>query len=692
MVLRFLFIASLFLLGCGELDFNNPNDPYNISLPSGISYKSFTDSRDGKTYKSVEIGTQTWMAENLNYKASGSYCIGNVEHDGSIYDTLVSNGGYCNIYGRLYDWKTAKTACPSGWHLPSKAEITALKAANSPDKYGFSVLPTSWWSSKEDDGDCAYIWNADGFWQYCKGKSENYYVRCVKDGLCGSQTFNQGTQFCDNNTIYNLCNEKTYTPATQRCGTGNIVEAKCGNLWIDAENQRCIANNGVETKCGSDWFDASNTNLRCQSNVLETKCGATGWYNPKNSSFRCENGVVENNCVDGGDNWYDVSNANLRCRQVSTSSACSAYYGCTYTYAFEIKCGSSWYSAKTYKCGDSNALEYKCGTGWYNPSTQFCDNNNPYDKCGYSTYNPATQRCATGNVLETKCGTNWYDATKTTSLRCQNNVVGIKCAAVWHDVEAYSAEKYRCGTGNVLETKCGTNWYDANDANLRCENNVVETKCGAVWYKDYETRYCSDGTLKSYGTLFDSRDEKTYKTVDIGTQTWMAENLNYAAEGRCYDDKESNCDIYGRLYPSGDYCPSGWHLPSKDEWETLINSVGGATDAGTKLKARTGWKDIYGEISVNKDSYGFAALPGGNYDYSSSYGLGTHTFSGIGLYGSWWAKYNTDGYSSTISMASNLEDAKIYTGIGGGCSGGSYGTCNWSYSSIRCVKGSQEEN
>jgi uncharacterized protein (TIGR02145 family) len=133
---------------------------------------------------------------------------------------------------------------------------------------------------------------------------------------------------------------------------------------------------------------------------------------------------------------------------------------------------------------------------------------------------------------------------------------------------------------------------------------------------------------------------KTYKTVKIDSQTWMAENLNYNANGsKCHKDDESNCKKYGRLYDwntAKGTCPNGWHLPSKDEWQKLVDFAGGNKVAGIRLKAASGWDD-YGN---GTDDYGFSALPGGLGHVTSRI-----NFNNVGYYGTWWSTSENEGYS-----------------------------------------------
>lgn len=154
------------------------------------------------------------------------------------------------------------------------------------------------------------------------------------------------------------------------------------------------------------------------------------------------------------------------------------------------------------------------------------------------------------------------------------------------------------------------------------------------------------------GMLIDTRNNEKYKIVIIGKQTWMAENLNYKTNNTyCYDNNESNCKKYGRLYTwevAKKACPSGWHLPTDNEWKQLEKHLGmNQTDAdkrgwrirneGKKLKAASGWE----KERNGTDNYGFSALPGGYRVNDGSYGL-------IGYVGSWWSATEYGTYDAWI--------------------------------------------
>ena len=148
------------------------------------------------------------------------------------------------------------------------------------------------------------------------------------------------------------------------------------------------------------------------------------------------------------------------------------------------------------------------------------------------------------------------------------------------------------------------------------------------------------------GTFKDPRDGKTYKTVKIGTQTWMGENLAFKAEEGCwaYKNLPANVPIYGYLYDwktAKNVCPIGWHLPAIEEWETLKTQLGEPSVAAGKLKetGNTHWKKPNTEAS---NASGFTAIPGGSR-------TADETFENMGLKGFWWSstqfsKTNGQGY------------------------------------------------
>jgi uncharacterized protein (TIGR02145 family) len=171
-------------------------------------------------------------------------------------------------------------------------------------------------------------------------------------------------------------------------------------------------------------------------------------------------------------------------------------------------------------------------------------------------------------------------------------------------------------------------------------------------------------------TLPDSRDGKKYKTVKAGGKTWMAENLNYqTGNSWCYNNNTGNCSKYGRLYDCNTAktaCPSGWHLPSRQEWNALTAAAGDSKTASKKLKAASGWNNN----GNGTDDLKFSALPGGNRRNDGR-------FYGAGNDGSWW--------TATESKEGN-GDLAYYRGMHYGEENVYEFNYDWGYGfSVRCV-------
>ena len=207
-----------------------------------------------------------------------------------------------------------------------------------------------------------------------------------------------------------------------------------------------------------------------------------------------------------------------------------------------------------------------------------------------------------------------------------------------------------------------------------------------------------------YGEILDERDGQVYKTIQIGTQTWMAENLNYdpgqGGSGSsaydwswCYDDDPSNCAKYGRLYTWAaamdsattycgfgksctathlvqGICPSGWHLPDTTDWHDLIVAAGGKYSAGAKLKSTSGWEND----GNGTDAFGFSALPSG---YRSRGGEDYYTAGG---YAYIWSSFEYITGLVAYEMGLRCTSASKYAYIEFGNEDSGY--------AVRCVKDS----
>ena len=192
-----------------------------------------------------------------------------------------------------------------------------------------------------------------------------------------------------------------------------------------------------------------------------------------------------------------------------------------------------------------------------------------------------------------------------------------------------------------------------------------------------------------YGSNITDKEGNSYKTVYIGTQQWMAENLkvskysdgttipnitdntqwqnNTSGAWAYYNNDAANNAKYGKLYNwyavskttngNKNICPTGWHVPTDAEWKVLTNYLGGETVAGGKMKevGTTSWN------SPNTDATNmslFTGLPGGYHDYSGS-------CSSIGYNGLWWSSSENITYGAwyrylyyDYGACNQLNDAK----------------------------------
>ena len=565
---------------------------------------SFMDLRDGRVYKTTTIGSQTWMAENLDYEADYSRCYG---------------GDYaaCAREGQLYEWKSAMIACPAGWHLPSKSEFETLfeavggksvagkmlkskhgwrdmsgkeSAGNGTDAFSFSASPDirrSWdanfWISEGDDSFIYYVslsYYSDSVFINYAGSlpriSDSWYnVRCVKDESAEPFSFKKDKGFVKFIPDYIMPDYRN----------GHIKDFRDGLTYrtVTIGDQTWMAENLNYEADGSACYEDSTSN--CDKYGRLYTWGAakdacpSGWRLPKMKEF--------------------------------------------FT-LFENVGGSS-----------TAAKMLKSRTGWHW---------HVWESDHYVSTKPIRTR-----RKSIMTDGNGIDAFSFTALPESDRGENV-CFWSSDGFDSESNFKYAMTIENMMDEASYNSFYTEDDffggpywCAVRCfkEKPAKKTKEpspvkveNAVKFKMDDFRLVTDYNVTDYrsGIMTDERDGQKYRTVVIGKQTWMAENLNYRTEGSyCYDDDELTCFQYGRLYkwePATDACPAGWHLPSYKEILDLkielSHEVYNDSVSADMLKSRTGWKSVVdssgpmckillrcGSERKGTDLFGFSVLPTG---------------------------------------------------------------------------------
>ncbi|MCQ2121048.1 MAG: hypothetical protein MJY78_04370 [Fibrobacter sp.] len=555
----------------------------NQSMLVANGYGEFVDTRDNQVYKTVTIGDQTWMAQNLNYNynegTAKSYC----------YNDKVDS---CFKYGRLYLWSAAmdsagvfstsgegcgygktcsangpiRGVCPEGWHLPGLAEWKNLLEPMATSVGDYS----SYWYYY---GAGRMLKSEDG-WKYNSESTEgiDYYgFSALPAGDRSSYDGFYGAGASDNASFWSSSEYDGYFAYYVYLCYGDELALLYYYIESNAFSVRCVQNSNGDAISSSSEAESSSSTMSSSSLIEE----------PESSSS-------------------SVIASSSGAKQSSSSS--------------EEESSSSEEESSSSEDESSSSSVIASSSGAKQSSSSSEEESSSSEEESSSS----------------------EDESSSSSVIASSS--SAKQSSSSSEEESSSSEEESSSSEAVAEVKTSGYYEKYCPAGHTCKDAAPST-------------YLKSGI--TYGEILDTRDDQVYKVVTIGTQTWMAQNLNYAPDENhvhslgddawsgCFNNSADSCAKYGRLYtwevamndancvygntcsPSGlirGVCPEGWHLPSYGEFETLINYIDpdfgyGHTDdaisstAGYYLKATGGWNGG----GNGEDTHGFSALPGGNY-------------------------------------------------------------------------------
>ena len=593
-----------------------------------ISYGELIDLRDGQKYKTVKIGVQNWMAQNLNVKTER--CQQSRYVEGRLYEWpdavgLDSSHNYDSFASEIQDSILPENhtgICPPGWHIPTVLEYkqlltfvankvgeehvgTALKSKfpnawpeeegeeRPTDEFGFSIVFVGYIT---DDlryaGYSASTWFGDA--------TENVFWSSLPD--MGGYAFGLGVDKTSKASIGGYTRD-AYLPV--RC----------------LENRDFDEGKTAAPQKGSVYDSLENTLTDLRDNrVYKTVVIGTQIWMAENLNY-----VTEGGYADDLDRSRCFGDMQFYCEDYGRLYRWSGAMDIPYVYA-----------EKQYD--DTLMHQGLCPQGWHLPTKAEFDtlisHTGGFNHAGKNLKSVDLWR--NGAPLEDDYSFNAKPLSTYDEWERINNIT---------DYATFWKTNNHADSADVLYISEG-------------HDNVAEKPYLRSKYKFHAVRclrnepgfYVSHAVYDSY---VDERDSKTYKTVKIGEDTWMAENLAYAgdalaAESWCYEDDESNCKVYGRLYSwnaanldgtKQGACPEKWNVSTKDDWENLINAVGNDPSVGKLLKDPA----FYKSGPMNKNDYGFSALGAGVVD-TAYHGLETEAHF-------WTANAYNDSTAYYYSMA-----------------------------------------
>jgi uncharacterized protein (TIGR02145 family) len=284
--------------------------PVKEAVP--VSKGQMTDSRDGTIYNTVTIGSQRWMAENLNFRTGASGCYG-------------KKAANCAKYGRLYDWETARSACPRGWHLPSDREWTQLEGligqganaqvgeklkAASPgwdgsDAYSFAVLPAG---GSYSDGSFGYLGSSTYFWSATADGDGGAWGRYFGSGVAslyrGSyniETYRKSVR-CLEILVSGIVRAKTKSKEAVIKGT--MTDKRNGTTYntVKIGLQNWMAEN-LDYSKGASWcYDNKPENCEKYGRLYDWKTAGEacpqGWHLPTDEEWNQLESAVNDNALE----------------------------------------------------------------------------------------------------------------------------------------------------------------------------------------------------------------------------------------------------------------------------------------------------------------------------------------------------------------------------------------------------------